>query len=143
MASRWSNLNSLILGGRPEEMNFVTKFSNLKSLGLCFNLRRVETMFVLRDCPSIEVLRFFNHSTDFHTYLMTSRYKRYEKSTGEQRKCQLWHGQHSQEPSSYHEQRFDSLEQLVNHYHDVDFFNRKSFSNFRTKLKHLKQLFRP
>ena len=143
MASCWSNLNSLILGGKPGDVRFVTMFSNLKSFGLCFNLSRDETMCVLRDCRSIELLRFFNHSTDFHTYLMTSRYKRYEKSTGTRARFQLWHGQHSQEPSNYYEHKFDSLEQLVNYYYDLDFFSRKRFSDFRTKLKHLKEIFRP
>ena len=145
MASQWSNLSWLVLGGRPDQINFLTKLNNLKSLGLCFNLRKEETMHLFRACWSIEVLHFFNHSTDFHTYLMNSRYKRYEKSADDQRKYQLWFGQDLQEPSSYYEHKFDSLQQLVDHYYDGDFFNRKSsvdVSIFRTKFRHFMELFR-
>lgn len=142
MAAAWSNLSWLVLGGRPAEMHFVAKFVNLKSLGLCFNLPRSETMRLFQTCPSIEVLHFFNPVTEFHIYLMNGRYKRYEKSAGEQLKYQLWYGQDLQEPSSYYEHKFNSLEQLCSHYYDGEFFDRKSVSLFRTKLRNLMDLLR-
>ena len=53
MPGHLSNLTSLVIGERPENLKCMTEFKNLKKLYLNFNLSREEIMFLVRNSSSL------------------------------------------------------------------------------------------
>lgn len=71
MPGQWANLRKLLLGEKPEDLQFVTKFKNLRQLAFESNLPREETVFLMRTCPSLYHMAFHNESTELVTFLHT------------------------------------------------------------------------
>ena len=127
MPNYWPNMKKLTFGDIPEDFKFVTEFKNLMYLGVYFDLPKEETMFLMQACPSLHHIHFQNDETKFDTFLRVKTFgeqycnikeilrKRY--SIDHQRQNEMFWDRYIRE--------FDSLEQLVDLFHDFNLFNQE------------------
>ena len=138
----WPNLTSLIIGEKPEDIKFLTRFKNLRLLQLKFSLPKEETVLLIRNSSSLYHLNFLNPSTNFRTSLSAEgskrcKQKRYFKilRTSDRYKLKHYRVKDRQVVES-RSRLFSSLEKMLDYYIDYDFFNQRNVSEF-TKIKML------
>ena len=137
LPSYWPNLRWLVLSSSPQDLKFVAKFKNLRVLTFRSNLPKADTMFLMKSCPSLYHIDFYNETTYFHTFLsgeMSSKYRKsirlFSKYMHTIRKKYIINHNHA-EFQDFYISAFNTPEKMINHYYDSDLFNKRKISSFK------------